>query len=122
MRRLFQAVALLALLASAGCRTDYDIQEVAPTVFIESSGHDEHSHSAEEPAVNDEDEASVDEHMEESHAGHVHSAGDRNHGTQWFFNQPWAAPFIWGKLLRDALIFLVLAAALFVVTGRRKNR
>ncbi|PIE51987.1 hypothetical protein CSA37_08940 [Candidatus Fermentibacteria bacterium] len=54
-------------------------------------------------------------------SGHLHASGDRNHGTQWFFNQPWAAPFIWSKLLRDGAIFLVLSVVLFFLT-RRKNR
>jgi hypothetical protein len=113
----FSAVALLFF---TGCRTDYDIEEVAPSEFLESSGGGEHAH--EESAVAEQDSSTVDEHMEESHAGHVHDAGARNHGTQWFFNQPWAAPFIWGKLLRDSVIFLLLAVTVFLVTGRRKRK
>ncbi len=109
----------VALVFFTGCRTDYDIEEVAPAEFLESSGGGEHVH---EEAAAAEDSSTVDEHMEESHAGHVHDAGARNHGTQWFFNQPWAAPFIWGKLLRDAVTFLLLAVAVFVVTGRRKRK
>jgi len=114
---LFPAVALLFF---TGCRADYDIEEVAPADFLESSVHEEHAH--EEAAAEEADSSRVDEHVEESHAGHVHGAGARNHGTQWFFNQPWAAPFIWGKLVRDALIFLLVAVIVFVVTGRRKGK
>ncbi len=112
--------AAAALVFFTGCRTDYDIEEVAPAEFLESSAHDGHAH--EEAASDGIDSSSVDEHVEESHAGHVHDAGARNHGTQWFFNQPWAAPFVWGKLVRDALIFLLLAVVVFVVTGRRKGK
>lgn len=54
----------------------------------------------------------------ESSGLHVHGAGERNHGTGWFFNQPWAATFIWGKMVRDSIILLLLAAAVLFVSGR----
>ncbi len=112
----------LVLLAFVGCRTDYDIADIAPTEHLESAEHHGHDHDHEHVDGETGDEHSVDEHVEDSHAGHAHSSGNRNHGTQWFFNQPWAAPFIWGKLFRDALIFLGLAAGIFLITGRRRKR
>lgn len=112
----------LVFLSFTGCRTDYDIADVAPEEHLESGAHhDHHAHETE----HDHDH-SFGEEMEEAHeggpSGHAHSAGNRNHGTQWFFNQPWAAPFVWGKLFRDALIFLTLAAIILLATGRRRKR
>ncbi|MCD4707106.1 MAG: hypothetical protein K8S62_05150 [Candidatus Sabulitectum sp.] len=125
----------LAFFFLTGCRTDYDIADVAPEEHLHSEDHDHadgetceesesdhsHGHSNETGHAH-----SVNEEMEEAHAGgpsgHAHDAGDRNHGTQWFFNQPWAATFIWKKLFRDALIFLTLAVGIFLATGRRRKR
>lgn len=105
-----------ALLLLAGCQTDYDIADVAPGEHLESGGHSDHHEDA---VTGHGEEPDVEHHMEDLHAGHAHGAGGRNHGTQWFFNQPWAAPFIWNKLLRDALIFLALAVSIFLITARK---
>lgn len=117
MRRFILFISLV-LLAFVGCRTDYDIADVAPAEFLESGEHHHDEHTDGETG----DEHSIDEHVEASHAGHNHAAGTRNHGTQWFFNQPWAAPFIWRKLFRDAVVFLALAIAIFFITGRKRKR
>ncbi|MFO8183681.1 MAG: hypothetical protein R6U39_05855 [Candidatus Aegiribacteria sp.] len=118
--RAATAVLLLFLLVTAGCRTDYDIEEVASSEHLgEEHMHDEHDHMHEEHQQ--------DEHEDED-AGltgsdrHVHEAGVRNHGTEWFFNQPWAASFIWGKMLRDSLVLLALAAAIAFLSGRRSRQ
>lgn len=116
------------------CKVDYDIEEIAPQEHLDSD-HTEHEHEHEHEHLDEEDcpecisehmegEESVDvnEQMEDSHAGHNHDAGARNHGTQWFFNQPWAAPFIWGKLFRDSLVFLGLAIALFIFTAKKGKK
>ncbi|MCK5133935.1 MAG: hypothetical protein KAR40_17520 [Candidatus Sabulitectum sp.] len=123
MRWLACSLALFIVFSvGSGCRTDYDIADVAPEEHLESEDHHDHDHDHEHE---NEHEHSIDEEMEEAHAegpsGHVHGAGERNHGTQWFFNQPWAAPFIWGKLFRDALTFLFLAVGIFLVTRRRRK-
>jgi len=39
---------------------------------------------------------------------HQHDQGVENHGTEWFFNQPWHSSFIWGKMLLNSVILLVL--------------
>lgn len=113
---------LFMLLFSTACRTDYDIAEVAPSVHLDEEHHTADEHAECEDHEESDSEHAVDEHVEESHAGHNHAVGSRNHGTQWFFNQPWAAPFIWGKLFRDAAIFLVLAAAVFIISGRKRKK
>ncbi|MEN8209514.1 MAG: hypothetical protein ABFR50_09720, partial [Candidatus Fermentibacteria bacterium] len=82
----------------------------------------EHEADAAEPAFAHEES---DEHDPSEIAGsdrHVHDAGQRNHGTGWFFNQPWAATFIWGKMFRDSLILLVLSAVVFLVSGYIRKR
>ena len=70
----------------------------------------------------DSEDVNITEQVDDSHSGHNHAEGARNHGTEWFFNQPWAAPFIWPKLFRDALIFLGLAVALFIITARKGKK
>jgi hypothetical protein len=123
MKRVF---ALAVILLSA-CRTDYDIEEVASQEFL---GHD-HAHEdsceicGEEGATEGEHDhrESEDVHDPAESERHVHEAGVRNHGTEWFFNQPWAASFIWGKMVRDSVILVILAAAVTILSGcRRKNR
>jgi hypothetical protein len=116
--QMMRAAALLAFLAllPTGCgeSIDYDIEEVAPSAFL--SGEDEHGageHHHEEGEEGYGEEAGHDEEIVDDHPEgmHVHEAGVRNHGTQWFFNQPWAATFVWGKMLRDGIVLLVLAAS-----------
>ena len=128
MRSINHVFILLLLLTFSSCRTDFDIEEVAPAEYLESVGQDDHNHSEGEDCIEceseseDPDHISIDEQVEESHAGHAHASGSRNHGTEWFFNQPWAAPFIWNKLIRDGLIFLALATAIFLFSGKRKKK
>lgn len=115
--RAVSAVLLLFLLVPAGCRTDYDIQEVAPSEHLgEDQLHDDHDHLHDEHEHEDEDAGLTGSDR------HVHDAGERNHGTEWFFNQPWAASFIWGKMLRDSVILLVLAAAIAFLSGRKSRQ
>jgi len=111
---------MISAILMCGCYEDYDVEEVAPSEHLVSTeGHDcsddepgEHS-----PIDETSPEASVPGHS----SGHSHGVGERNHGTQWFFNQPWAAPFIWGKLARDGSVFLALSVVIFLVSGRRKR-
>ena len=135
-KKKFLSYFLLLSLLFINCNLDYDIEEVAPAEHL-SSEHD-HDHSDEHAdkeecpecdSTNDHDHITADmdeehitEEVDDSHAGHNHAEGARNHGTEWFFNQLWAAPFIWGKLFRDSLIYLVLAIALFIFTARKRNK
>jgi len=123
MKRFVPFLIGLAL-AIAGCaeRIDYDIEEVAPEDYLR--GEEEHLHGEEEHH----DECCDDVHDETSeleglHAGvHMHESGVRNHGTEWFFNQPWAASFVWGKMLRDTIVLLFLATALFLIPRIRSRK
>lgn len=115
------------MLLSLSCKADYDIAEVASQEYMHETHHHDETHDTEHEAV---DQDSVNDESHEHDASgitgtdrHVHGAGQRNHGTAWFFNQPWAASFIWGKMVRDAVILLILAAAILLVSGyRRKHR
>jgi len=130
---------IAALLLLPACRTDYDIQEVATPQYLGTDHNDdcddcEHEDAEHAPTdhQHDADTAETDLPQEESDEDnvsvisgsdrHVHDAGQRNHGTGWFFNQPWAASFIWGKMVRDSVILLVLSAAILVVSGYLRKR
>lgn len=118
MRVAFIAAAVL--LAASGCvGTDYDIEEVATESYLRGSEphqhddmhqHDHHDHTGTETTV------------DAPPGTHVHQAGQRNHGTEWFFNQPWAARFIWSKMARDSAILLFLAAILVCLSRLRRRR
>ncbi len=119
--KLIFVFAIFTLLCFAGCFKDYDIAEVAPDDYLDQEHH--HHDEACEECGEDGGESLEDIHHEgdSTPSGHNHGAGVRNHGTQWFFNQPWAAPFIWSKLARDGVIFLLLAAVIFLITGRKRR-
>lgn len=51
----------------------------------------------------------------------MHAPGQRNASTAWFFNQPWAARVIWGKMLRDTILLLVISSVL-VFLSRQKEK
>lgn len=121
--RLLFAAALLAL---SGCVEDYDVAEVAPEEHLDEEHHHEEGDYCEEchddHAHDHADEEGVHHSGDATPSGHSHGSGVRNHGTQWFFNQPWAARFIWGKLARDGAMFLLLAGIIFFLSGRRRRR
>jgi len=99
--RFIIPILIVVILAIAGCteRIDYDIEDVAPAEHL--SGEEEHLYI---------------------HAGvHMHESGVRNHGTEWFFNKPWAASFVWGKMLRDTIVLLLLATGLFLIPRIRSR-
>ncbi len=121
------ATVLLLLIPGCADRISYDIEEVAPAGFL--SGEEEHDHDtctvAEHDHDHEEDLAAHDSlTLTETYdlGLHQHGTGVRNHGTQWFFNQPWAASFVWGKMLRDSIILLMLATSLFLLPRFRKKR
>jgi len=53
------------------------------------------------------------------HEHHHHEAGHVCSETRWFFTQPWAAKWFWGKLLRDGLVLLALAVTVTLLSRRR---
>ena len=124
-------IVLTALFTS--CRTDYDIDEVASAEYMgEDHHHDEdgvHEHADHEECGIEHDHHE-DTHEENGHEAsaisgsqmHLHEAGQRNHGTEWFFNQPWAARFIWGKMVRDSVILIALAAGILFLSRYRRKR
>jgi hypothetical protein len=129
------AAAVLLAVCMTGCRgTDYDISEVASPEYL---GLDEQDHDHSQEGNHQAGVANpypfydasflcVNPHpsgegvMEDGGSTelHIHDAGERNHGTGWFFNQPWAATFIWSKIVRDAVILLILAAVVLVISDR----
>jgi len=136
--KLTVAALITVVLLSMACKVDYDIEEVAAAgEHMVTDNHDECEHEdaehAESDHAHDTDTPESDsEHVESSEHDasaiglsdrHVHGSGERNHGTGWFFNQPWAASFIWGKMIRDIVIlFLLSAAIVFASVYRRKRK
>ncbi|MCK5115197.1 MAG: hypothetical protein KAR44_01270 [Candidatus Aegiribacteria sp.] len=134
------AVTLItAVLLSMACKTDYDIEEVATPQHLGTDYHEDcdecepedadQTHEEHEHETDIADPGSVYEETDELDVletsgsdRHVHEEGERNHGTGWFFNQPWAASFIWGKMFRDIIILLLLSAAILLVSGYRRKR
>jgi|GEM_PF-1044562 len=131
---------LLFSLFSTGCmdRIDYDVDEVASQEHLRGSNLTVDQETADTPAdldtllTNESGrydetflcisaetpvETAGEESIESESTLHVHDVGQRNHGTEWFFNQPWAAPFIWPKMIRDTVILIVLAAAVLTLSG-----
>jgi hypothetical protein len=105
------------LLSSSACAPagDYDIAEVAPDSFTGAGGEEHHD----EPGP---EHPGADSTDHETETGlHLHPAGERNHGTAWFFNQPWAATFVWGKMVRDSVILLALAGGISLASSRRRR-
>ncbi len=105
------------LVLSLACKTDYDISEVASPEFL-GAVHEEAAQDSTHVESQKHDPSQITETER-----HVHDPGVRNHGTTWFFNQPWAASFIWGKMIRDSIILLILAGVILFASGhRRKHR
>ena len=78
-----------------GCALNYDPIETAPQeAFGVECDHDDDDH-------------------------HDHAPGEICSDTWWFFTQPWAARWYWGKLLRDGIVLLALASLVTVVSRRR---
>ena len=133
-------IILLALISLTGCKADYDIEEVAPPEHLGEIHEHDHVHTETEDHhgrvhEDDDEECSIctethdQEHVHEHEDAaisasdrHVHEAGERNHGTEWFFNQPWAARFIWSKMIRDTVILAVLAAIILLASRFRLRK
>ncbi len=137
--KYLKLIILLTLISLTGCRIDYDIEEVAPPEHLgETHEHDHTQTGIEDHQDHVPDDAEVcpvcgeihdQEHVREHDSTgisgsdrHVHEAGVRNHGTGWFFNQPWAARFIWNKMIRDSVILLFLAAIVLLVSLYRLRK
>lgn len=129
--------ALLPSLLLTGCmdRIDYDIEEIASEEYLRGTDTDGSAPGEGEAdaslyrmydqtflCVSGETGDGAD--IEDDGHLHEHGTGQRNHGTEWFFNQPWAATFIWPKMIRDTVILILLAAAVLTVSsllGRRRG-
>jgi hypothetical protein len=144
VRTVLRVLAVLAVpcVLSSGCSDsfNYDIEEVAPAEFLSGEeechdpecadashdhehGEEDHDHAVDEHTHGEEDHDHAEAGDLEHDLGlHTHGAGVRNHGTQWFFNQPWAASFVWGKMLRDSIILLVLALIAFFLPRLARRR
>ncbi|MCK4806117.1 MAG: hypothetical protein KAT09_00650 [Candidatus Aegiribacteria sp.] len=126
--KLTAVILITAVLLSLACKADYDIKEVAPPEHLGLEHHHEHDETDHEHEAETVELGSVHDESHEHDVSeisgsnrHVHDAGERSHCTGWFFNQPWAASFIWGKMVRDAVILLVLSAVILFVSGYRRK-
>lgn len=137
--KYLKLIILIALISLSGCRIDYDIEEVAPPEYLGETHEHDHAHpETEDHHDHVPDAADVcpvcgeihdQEHFHEHDSTaisvssrHVHEAGARNHGTGWFFNQPWAARFIWSKMIRDTVILVLLAAVILLASRHRLRK
>ena len=137
--KYLKLVIMLILISLTGCRIDYDIEEVVPPEHLGQTHEHDHVHAeTEDHHEHDSDAAEVcpicgenhdQEHVHEhdstaisASSRHVHDAGARNHGTEWFFNQPWAARFIWNKMIRDTVILVILAALVLLASRFRLRK
>ena len=91
-----KAIPLLVLVLLCGCSLNYDPVDNAPREVLGGECDLDHEHHQHEP-------------------GHACSE------TRWFFTQPWAAQWFWGKLLRDCFVLLALACAVTLASRRRST-
>ncbi|MBN1433514.1 hypothetical protein JW921_02070 [Candidatus Fermentibacterales bacterium] len=116
-----RALSAALFLIACALPGDYDIEDVAPTSHLGEPCEHDHGHGELQEAGHEHHDDA--ERQESTQTGmHVHEAGQRNHGTEWFFNQPWASPFIWPKMLRDSLVLAALAAVIALVSRRLTRR
>lgn len=107
--KYLKLIILLTLISLTGCRIDYDVEEVATPEHLGETHEHDHVHEHDSTAVSGSNR-------------HVHEAGARNHGTEWFFNQPWGARFIWSKMIRDTVILVILAALILLASRYRLRK
>jgi hypothetical protein len=121
MKAVLPVLLITVILSGCSESVNYDIEEVAPAEFIsgEEEPHDEETCT--HPG-HDHDHGEEAEEIVHDLGLHQHGAGIRNHGTEWFFNQPWAATFVWGKMLRDSIILLILAVSLYLLPRLMRKR
>lgn len=53
---------------------------------------------------------------------HMHPAGEENHGTEWFFSQPWASRERWRYLARDSALLSGMACGILLISGARRRK
>lgn len=53
---------------------------------------------------------------------HLHPPGEENHGTNWFFDQPWANPERWRFMARDSVVLASAAAGIMLLSGIRRRK
>lgn len=53
---------------------------------------------------------------------HLHPPGEENHGTEWFFSQPWATPERWRFMVRDSLVLASAAGGIMLLSGMRRRK
>ncbi|MDM7992139.1 MAG: hypothetical protein QUS11_02380 [Candidatus Fermentibacter sp.] len=53
---------------------------------------------------------------------HLHPPGEENHGTEWFFSQPWATPERWRFMARDSVVLASAAAGILMLSGLRRRK
>jgi hypothetical protein len=91
-----KALPLLFLVILCGCSLNSDPVDNAPSEVLGEECNLDHEH-------------------------HQHEAGHVCSETRWFFTQPWAAKWFWGKLLRDCFVLLALAGAVTLLSRRRST-
>lgn len=127
------AMATVCLLLQLSCGVgDFDIAEVAPEEHLNTEHVHEHEQASDHVHDTGHEHDGEHEHCDAAHAHgehpesgsemHHHEAGARNHGTEWFFNQPWAASFIWPKMLRDSVLLAALSVIIYLASKKLTRR
>ena len=122
MRKTGLLILVFAMVTLLSCQ-DYDISEVVEDSYMFSRD----SIDAESSICNTRlpSELEFSDSQTESTAtkrgSPMHAPGQRNMSTAWFFNQPWAATFVWGKMIRDSLLLLVLAFVIVFATRPKRG-
>lgn len=90
---------------------------MALVFMLGQSPPDGHDHAA--------DDAQGDAAIDSADFGadrHLHPPGEENHGTEWFFSQPWATPGRWRFMARDSALLASAAAGIMLLSGLRRRK
>lgn len=122
MRKTGLLILVFAMVTSLSCQ-DYDISEVVEDSYLFSRDSIDAEPSLRNTRLFCELEISdsLTESASANRGSPMHAPGQRNTSTAWFFNQPWAATFIWGKMVRDSLLLLGLAFVVVFITRPKKG-
>ena len=122
MRETGLIILVFTMVTSLSCQ-DYDISEVVEDSYLfrrDSIDAEPSQCNTRLPSVFELSD-SLTESASANRGSPMHAPGQRNMSTAWFFNQPWAATFIWGKMVRDSLLLLVLAFVIVFITRPKKG-
>lgn len=120
MQKVRLAILTIAVLIALSCH-DYDISEVVGDSYVFARDSIVSSRLSSDADTGTVFQKSAGLSTRSNSSSPMHAPGQRNMSTAWFFNQPWAARFIWGKILRDSIMLLVISFVI-VFLSRPKEK